>query len=332
MPFASSSAYPSIRLRRLRRTPWLRDMLAESILLPQHLIWPLFVMEGEGQQPIASMPGVNRHSIASVVEQAIQAHAAGIPAIALFPKIDAGLKDEHGTEALKEGNLIARAIAAVKQAVPGIGIIADVALDPYTSHGHDGIVVGGDVENDATVEALCKQAVHLARAGADIVAPSDMMDGRIGRIRTALDDASFTHVAILSYAAKYASCFYGPFRDAVGSSAQLKGGKQTYQMNPANSREALREVALDIGEGADMVMIKPGMPYLDIVKTVADKSPVPVLAYQVSGEYTMLRLAADAGYMDWNKAMLESLLAFRRAGASAIFTYAALEMARLLSE
>lgn len=331
MTHSQLSAYPAIRPRRLRRTPWLRAMLAETLLRPEHLIWPLFVMEGEKAEPIASMPGVSRWPVNGLVQQAKKAHAAGIPAIALFPKIDASLKDEQGGEAMREGNLIARAIQAVKRSVPEIGIIADVALDPYTSHGHDGIVVNGDVENDRTVEALCRQAVQLARAGADIVAPSDMMDGRVGRIRASLDDAGFSHVAILSYAAKYASGFYGPFRDAVGSGAQLKGGKQTYQMDPANSCEALREVALDIAEGADMVMIKPGMPYLDIVKTVADTCTLPVLAYQVSGEYTMLRLAADAGHMDWNKAMMESLLAFRRAGASAVFTYAALEMAELIN-
>jgi len=329
-----SPAYPRTRLRRNRKAEWSRRLVAECALSVDDLVCPLFVQEGEGKAtPIASLPGVERLSIDLVVKEARTAATLGIPAIALFPVVPAELKSEGGEEAANVENLIGRAVGAIKIAVPDIGVICDVALDPYTTHGHDGILEGGEIHNDKTVGVLCAQAVALAQAGADIVAPSDMMDGRVGAIRDALDGAGFEQVQILSYAAKYASSFYGPFRDAVGSAANLgKAGKQTYQMNPANSEEALREVAMDIAEGADMVMVKPGMPYLDIIRRVHDHFAVPVLAYQVSGEYAMLRAAAEKGALDYEKAMLESLLAFKRAGAAGIFTYAAKEVAGWLKE
>jgi len=324
--------YPATRLRRTRKHAWARALVAEHRLSVHDLIWPVFVQEGRNKQTaIASMPGVFRLSIDLLVQQAKQAYALGISAIAIFPVVDATLKSLKADEALKADNLMCRAVKAVKKAVPELGIICDVALDPYTLHGHDGIVVKGDVDNDATLAVLCKQAVVQARAGCDIIAPSDMMDGRVGAIRTALDKAGFEHVAILAYAAKYASAFYGPFRDAVGSAKNLgKADKRTYQMDPANRAEALREVALDIAEGADMVMVKPGVPYLDIIRSVKDQFSVPVLAYQVSGEYAMLKAAAEKGWLDFESVMMESLLGFKRAGATGILTYAALDVAQWL--
>ena len=324
-----------IRPRRLRQKPWLRAMVAEHVLRVEDLIWPLFVQEGQGlTTPVDGLPDVNRLSIDVAVEAAREAAGLGIPAIALFPVTPVENKTEDGREALNPENLMCRAIRAIKKAVPEIGIIADVALDPYTTHGHDGVLgANGDVANDATVAVLCKQAVVLANAGCDIVAPSDMMDGRIGEIRSALDEAGREDTVILSYAAKYASAFYGPFRAAVGSKNNLgKADKRTYQMNPANSTEALREVALDLAEGADMVMVKPASLYLDIIARVKEVSDVPLLAYHVSGEYAMLKAAAAAGMLDENAVMLETLLAIKRAGADAILTYAARDVAKLLKQ
>lgn len=313
-------------------TAWSRAMVAEHRLSPADLIWPLFVIEGQGKrQPIASMPGVERLSVDLVVAAAREALALGIPCIALFPNTPVERRSDDGAEALNPDNLMCRATAALKAGVPGIGVLTDVALDPYTSHGHDGLLSpGGDVLNDPTVDVLTAQALNQARAGADIIAPSDMMDGRIGAIRQALDGEGFTHVQIMAYAAKYASAFYGPFRDAVGSGGYLKGDKKTYQMDPANSDEALREVALDIAEGADSVMVKPGMPYLDIIRRVKDAFGVPTFAYQVSGEYAMIQAAAANGWIDGDKAMLEALMAFRRAGADGVLTYFARDAARLM--
>jgi porphobilinogen synthase len=324
-------SFPRIRMRRNRREEWTRRMVAEHRLSPADLIWPLFVIEGSGQRvAIASMPGVFRLSIDELVKEAERAAKLGIPAIAVFPSIEASLKTPDAREAVNPENLICRAVRAVKKAVPEIGIICDVALDPFNSEGHDGLVRDNYVINDETVRVLRQQAVIQAEAGCDIVAPSDMMDGRIAAIRDALDEAGFLDVKILSYAAKYASAFYGPFRDAVGSGALLKGDKKTYQMDPANSNEALREVALDLAEGADMVMVKPGMPYLDIIRRVKESFAVPTFAYQVSGEYAMLKAAALNGWLDWDRAIMESLLAFKRAGADGILTYAAAEMAEKL--
>jgi porphobilinogen synthase len=325
-------AYPSTRLRRNRRDAWSRALVAEHRLHPADLIWPVFVQEGENKRTaIASMPGVERLSIDLLVQHCLKAQSLGIPAVAVFPVVDATKKSAGAEESYNPQNLVCRAVTAIKAQVHGLGIICDVALDPYTSHGHDGLLVQGDVENDSTVEILCKQAVTQAQAGCDIIAPSDMMDGRVGAIRAALDAEGLQHVRILSYAAKYASAFYGPFRDAVGSATNLgKADKRTYQMDPANASEALREVTLDIAEGADMVMVKPGMPYLDIIRSVKDHFPVPVFAYQVSGEYAMLKAADAQGWLDFDTVMMESLLAFKRAGATGIFTYAALEVATRL--
>ena len=322
------------RMRRNRTHGWVRNMVAENTLSAADLIWPLFVTEGENhREVIKTMPGVERLSIDLVVRAVVEAQALGIPAIALFPVTPAQLKTEGGEEAWNPDNLICRAMRAIKKAVPEIGIIADVALDPYTSHGHDGLLSeDGRILNDETVTALIKQALNQAEAGADIIAPSDMMDGRIGAIRDALDEAGYGDVKIMSYAAKYASAFYGPFRDAVGSCGLLKGDKKTYQMDPANSDEALREVALDLEEGADMVMVKPGLPYLDILCRVKEEFRVPTFAYNVSGEYAMIKWAAENGALDYNKAMMEMLLAFKRAGADGILTYAALDAARLLKK
>lgn len=324
---------PVARPRRLRRSPWVRSLVAENHLRPCDLIWPVFVREGQGtREPVASMPGVERLTIDLLVQAALEAHALGVPAVALFPVTPSERKTPDGVEALNPENLACRAIRALKQAIPTLGVICDVALDPYTTHGQDGLLRDGQVVNDPTVEVLCKQAVTQARAGCDVIAPSDMMDGRVGAIRKALDLAGFEQVAILSYAAKYASAFYGPFRDAVGSAANLgTGDKKTYQMDPANAEEALREVALDLSEGADMVMVKPGLPYLDIVQRVKQTFGVPTFAYQVSGEYAMLIAAAQNGWLDHDKAMLESLLAFKRAGADGILTYFAPRAARLLN-
>jgi len=328
-------SFPSIRMRRNRRYEWSRRLVSENALSAADLVWPVFVHEGENRrEEVASMPGVERISVDLLAAAATQACELGIPAMAVFPATDASLKTPEAEEAFNPKNLACRAVEAVKHAVgDSLGVICDVALDPYSSHGQDGLVRDGYVVNDETVEALCKQAVVQAKAGCDIIAPSDMMDGRIGAIRTALDAAGFDHVLFMSYAAKYASAFYGPFRDAVGSSANLgSGDKRTYQMDPANTDESLRETALDIDEGADMVMVKPGMPYLDIVQRVKQEFRVPVFAYQVSGEYAMLAAAAANGWLDRRKTVLESLLAFKRAGADGVLTYSAVEVAQWLSE
>ncbi|MBK6576774.1 MAG: porphobilinogen synthase [Sandaracinaceae bacterium] len=326
--------YPDTRLRRTRRHEWTRRLVRENTLTVADLIWPLFVHApgtGPARVAIASMPGVERLSIDELVVEAREAVALGIPAIAIFPVIDAALKTPDGEHAHDPENLVCRAVRAVKQACPELGVICDVALDPFTTHGQDGIVRDGYVVNDLTVTALCQQALVQAAAGCDVLAPSDMQDGRIGAIRSALEAEGFHDALILSYAAKYASAFYGPFRDAVGSAKNLGGGdKRTYQMDPANSDEALREVAMDLEEGADMVMVKPGMPYLDIVRRVKDRFGVPTYAYQVSGEYAMLAAAGQLGFLDQERVMLESLLSFKRAGADGILTYAAKTVARSL--
>ena len=323
--------FPQSRFRRTRRTAALRALTQENTLTVDDLIWPVFVREGAGpDQPIASMPGVSRLSIDRVVEAAAEAAALGIPAICLFPYIDPALKTPDCHEAWNPENLSNRTIRAIKAQVPGIAVMTDVALDPYNAYGHDGLVVDGVIVNDETVEALVKMTLAQAEAGADILGPSDMMDGRIGAMRAALEGAGHKDVAILSYAAKYASAFYGPFRDAVGASGALKGDKKTYQMNPANSDEALRLVARDLAEGADMVMVKPGMPYLDICRRVKDAFGAPTYAYQVSGEYAMIKGAALNGWIDGTQAMLESLMAFKRAGCDGILTYFAPDVARLL--
>jgi porphobilinogen synthase len=330
----TESHFPYQRLRRTRSTRFIRDMVAENSLSPADFIWPLFVCEGLNiYDPIASMPGVGRHSIDKIIEQAQKAVQLGIPAIALFPKTPEALKTAEGMEAVNAGNLICEAVREVKTAFPEIGIVCDVALDPYTDHGHDGLLdEAGQIVNDATVEILVEQARTLAEAGCDIIAPSDMMDGRVGAIRDMLEASNFPNVMIMSYAAKYASAFYGPFRDAVGAGSKLGGdGKKTYQMDPANSDEALREVAADIAEGADMVMVKPGMPYLDIIRRVTDSCNIPCFAYQVSGEYAMLNAAAEKGWLDRDAVMQESLLAFKRAGAAGILTYFAPEIAEKLA-
>lgn len=325
-----SAAYPALRLRRTRASGWSRRLHAETVLTPADLIWPLFVTEGEGE-PIASLPGVSRWNLAGVVARAREARDLGIPVVALFPNTPPQLRSDDGAEALNPDNLMCRAIRAIKDAVPEIGVLTDVALDPYTSHGHDGIVdANGYVLNDATSEALVQQAIVQAEAGSDIVAPSDMMDGRVGAIRDALEGAGHVNVQIMAYAAKYASAFYGPFRDAVGSRGLLKGDKKTYQMDPANSEEALREVALDIAEGADSVMVKPGLPYLDIITRVKAAFEVPVFAYQVSGEYALIEAGVAAGVADRDALVLETLLAFKRAGCSGVLTYHAAHAARLL--
>ena len=325
-------SYPTTRLRRNRRTDWSRRLVRESTLTVDDLIWPTFVIEGQDKSvAVPSMPGVSRLSIDLLVRQAERAASLGVPAIAVFPVLDPVGKTEDGREAWNEDNLICRAVRALKAEVPEVGVICDVALDPFTSHGQDGIVRDGIILNDETIEALCKQSLAQARAGCDVIAPSDMMDGRIGAIRAALDaDGSHT-TQILAYSAKYASAFYGPFRDAVGSKAALGAAdKRTYQQDPANGDEALREVGLDIEEGADMVMVKPGMPYLDIVWRVKERFQLPTMVYQVSGEYAMLHAAAANGWLDLPKVMWESLMAFKRAGADGILTYAALDVAEQL--
>jgi porphobilinogen synthase len=320
------------RLRRLRRTPWMRDLVRETVLTPHDLIWPLFVIEGQNQRTvIKSMPGVERLSIDLCVAAAKEAVAEGIRALALFPNTPDHLRSEGAEEAYNPDNLMCRALRAIKDAVPEIGLIADVALDEYSSDGQDGLVRDGEILNDETVEVMVKSALVQTDAGADIIAPSDMMDGRVGAIRAALDAACHEQTAIMSYAAKYASAFYGPFREAVGSGARLKGDKRTYQLDFANTDEAMREVEQDIDEGADMVMVKPGLPYLDIVRRVKDEFDVPVFAYQVSGEYTMISLAAETGVIDRRAAMLESLVAFKRAGCAGVLTYFALEAARTIN-
>ncbi len=319
----------AVRPRRNRKADWTRRLLRENVLTVDDLIWPLFVAD-DTRSPVASMPGVERLSIDEAVRAAERAAKLEIPCLALFPYTNPDLRDHDGTEALNPENLVCRAVRAIKKAVPEIGILCDVALDPYTSHGHDGLLRDGVIANDETVEMLAKQALVEAEAGADIIAPSDMMDGRIGAIRAALDKAAFTEVSIMAYAAKYASAFYGPFRDAVGSSATLVGDKRTYQMDAANSDEALREVELDIAEGADMVMVKPGMPYLDVLRRIKDTFAMPTFAYQVSGEYAMIMAAAQNGWLDGDRAMMESLIAFKRAGACGVLTYFAPRVAEKL--
>ncbi|MCB2058485.1 MAG: porphobilinogen synthase [Novosphingobium sp.] len=325
--------FPAARLRRTRASAWSRALHRETLLTPADLIWPLFVTEGQGvEEPVASLPGVSRWSVDRIAERAREAVALGIPCLALFPNTQAERRSEDGAEALNPDNLMCRAIREIRQACGGdIGVLTDVALDPYTSHGQDGLIDGaGYVLNDATVEVLVGQSLNQAAAGADVIAPSDMMDGRIGAIRDALEGAGYVNVQIMSYAAKYASAFYGPFRDAVGSRGLLKGDKKTYQMDPANAEEALREVELDLVEGADSVMVKPGLPYLDIVRRVKEAFEVPVFAYQVSGEYAMIEHAAAAGAGERDALVLETLLAFKRAGCSGVLTYHAAHAARLL--
>jgi len=321
------------RMRRNRRSEWARRLVRENVLTTDDLIWPLFVMDGQNARaPVTSMPGVERLSVDQTVREATRAAQLTIPCIALFPYTDPSLRDETGSEALNPDNLVCRAIRAIKKEVPDIGILCDVALDPFTSHGHDGLLHEGVILNDETVAVLTRQAIVQAQAGCDIIAPSDMMDGRVGAIRKGLDAENFTDVSIMSYAAKYASVFYGPFRDAVGSSKTLTGDKRTYQMDPGNTDEALREVALDIEEGADMIMVKPGLPYLDIVRRVKETFGVPTFAYQVSGEYAMIMAAAQNGWLDGERAMIESLIAFKRAGADGVLTYFAPRVAEKLKK
>jgi len=325
--------YPATRLRRTRSAPWSRALHAENVLTPADLIWPLFVTGGKGVvEPIATMPGVNRLSVDRLAAAAKEAVSLGIPCVALFPNTQAERRTDDGAEALNPDNLMCQAIRALKDAAPGLGVLTDVALDPYTSHGHDGLMSDdGRILNDATLDMLVGQSLNQARAGADIIAPSDMMDGRVGAIREGLEQDGFDLVQIMAYSAKYASAFYGPFRDAVGSSGALKGDKKTYQMDPANAREALREIELDILEGADSVMVKPGLPYLDIIRSARDSFDVPVFAYQVSGEYAMLEAAIAAGVLDRDRAVLETLMAFKRAGCSGVLTYHAPLAAKLLA-
>ena len=321
-PLRQASLNLTVRMRRNRKADWARRLVRENTLTADDLIWPIFIIEGTGvRTPVASMPGVERVSIDEAVKDAARAAALGIPALALFPYTEPGLRDPDGSQALSSDNLVCRACRAIKATTPNIGLITDVALDPYTSHGHDGLLDGHTILNDETVDVLCAQAINQARAGSDVIAPSDMMDGRVAAIRAALDAAGFMDVQIMAYAAKYASAFYGPFRDAIGTNATLVGDKRTYQMDPANTEEAMREVALDLDEGADMVMVKPGMPYLDIVRRTKETFGVPTFAYQVSGEYAMIKAAALNGWLDGDRAMMESLLAFKRAGADGILTY-----------
>ncbi|MES2137815.1 MAG: porphobilinogen synthase [Pseudomonadota bacterium] len=328
-----TASFPALRMRRGRSSPWMRAMLAENRLHPSDFIWPLFICDGRDcEAPIGALPGVSRWSVDKLAAKAREAADLGIPCIALFPNTPEGLRTERAEEALNKDNLICRAVRAIKDAVPGIGVLTDVALDPYTAHGHDGLVDDlGNVINDDTVRILVDQALVQAEAGADIVAPSDMMDGRVAAIRAALEDSGHQNVAIMAYAAKYASAFYGPFREAVGSLGRLKGDKRGYQMDPANIEEALREVELDLAEGADMVMVKPGLPYLDVVARVKDAFGVPTFVYQVSGEYAMIEHAAAAGASDRDALILETLLAFKRAGATGVLTYHALDAARLIN-
>jgi len=330
----SRGQYPNTRMRRTRLHSFSRRLVAENRLSTDDLIWPLFVIDGDRKtEMIDAMPGVARHSIDRLLDQAKQAVALGIPAIAIFPSIDASLKDAEGSLAKDGNNLVCRAVNAVKSANPDLGIVCDVALDPFTDHGHDGLLHDGKILNDETVDVLCQQAVHQANAGCDIIAPSDMMDGRVAAIRAALDDAGHQDVQIMAYAAKYASSFYGPFRDAVKAGASLgKFGKATYQMDPANSDEAMHEIALDLAEGADLVIIKPGLPYLDILARAKAKFGVPCVAYQVSGEYAMQCAAFANGWLDRDRTILETMMAFRRAGADAVLTYFAPDIARLLNK
>jgi porphobilinogen synthase len=334
-PQPSETASPTLdlptRMRRNRRSEWARRLVRESVVTTDDLIWPIFVMDGNNARaPVGAMPGVERLSVDQAVREAERAAKLTIPCIALFPYTDPALRDATGSEALNDNNLVCRAIRAIKKEVPEIGILCDVALDPFTSHGHDGLLRDGEILNDETVAVLVRQALVQAEAGCDIIAPSDMMDGRVAAIRKALDAADFTDISIMAYAAKYASAFYGPFRDAVGSAKTLTGDKRTYQMDFGNSDEALREVALDVEEGADMVMVKPGLPYLDIVRRVKDTFAMPTFAYQVSGEYAMIQAAAGNGWLDGERAMIESLMAFKRAGCDGVLTYFAPRMAEKL--
>jgi porphobilinogen synthase len=328
--------YPALRLRRLRQADWVRRLVRETTLTPGDLIWSAVVHEGEGCVPVPSMPGVERWSVAEAAKAAKEAKALGIPAIAIFPYIDAEKKDPEGSAAVDPDGLICRAVRAMKDAAPEVGVMCDVALDPFTEHGHDGVVQGGRILNDATIERLVEQGLAQAAAGCDILAPSDMMDGRVGALRAALEAAGFQDTLIMSYAAKYASAFYGPYREAIGSGKLGSGtvdnpaDKKTYQMDLGNSDEALREVALDIAEGADMVMVKPGLPYLDIVRRVVEAFAMPTFAFQVSGEYAMIVAAGQNGWLDQDRAMLEALSAFKRAGCAGVITYFAPVAARLL--
>ena len=323
MPFPNAPRLElAHRPRRNRKSEWARRLVRENVLTANDLIWPLFLIDGVTKRtPVAAMPGVDRLSVDEAVREAKRAVKLDIPAIAFFPYTDPKLKDEAGSEAFNPDNLVCRACRAIKKEFPQLGLITDVALDPYTNHGHDGLMAGERILNDESVATLARQALNQARAGADVIAPSDMMDGRVGAIRAALDAEGFLDVQIMAYAAKYASAFYGPFRDALGSAGALRGDKKTYQMDPANSDEALREVELDLAEGADMVMVKPGMPYLDIVRRVKDAFGAPTFAYQVSGEYSMIIAAAQNGWIDPDKAMMESLIGFKRAGADGVLTY-----------
>lgn len=324
-------SFPHKRLRRTRSAPWIRDLTEENAVRVQDLIWPVFVIEGKNErQNIDSMPSVQRYSIDILIEECKAAHNLGIRAIALFPITPSEKKTDDGRESYNADNLICRAISAIKKEIPNLGIITDVALDPYTTHGHDGLISENKILNDETIDILCKQALVQAQAGADIIAPSDMMDGRVGAIRQALDTHRFQEKMILAYSAKYASAFYGPFRDAVQSSGCLKGDKKTYQMNPANSLEALQETAQDIQEGADMVMVKPGLPYLDIISKVKETFHIPTFAYHVSGEFAMLKAASQFGWLDYEKTLLETMIAFKRAGADGVLTYGARDIAQLI--
>ena len=330
---ASSGSYPTTRLRRNRQADWSRRLNAENTLSPSDLIWPIFVCEGSGKrEPVPSMPGVSRLSVDLIAEAANEAMMLGIPAIALFPFTDPDKRTEDGAEAYNPDNLVCRATRAVRDAGLDLGIVCDAALDPYTSHGHDGLMRGEEILNDETLEILVKQSLVQVEAGCNIIAPSDMMDGRIGAIRGALENAGHTNAQIMAYSAKYASAFYGPFRDAIGSTGVLRGDKRTYQMDPANSDEAIREISLDLDEGADMIMVKPGMPYLDVVRRARETFGVPTFAYQVSGEYAMLQAAAQNGWLDGEKVMMESLMCFKRAGCNGVLTYFAPMAARLLRE
>ncbi len=328
---ASSPLDLAIRPRRNRKAEWARRLVRENVLTTDDLIWPMFVVDGQNTRtPVTSMPGVDRLTVDQAVRDAERAMKLDIPCIALFPYTEPSLRDETGSEALNPNNLVCQSVRAIKKEFPELGVLCDVALDPFTSHGHDGLIEDGKILNDETVAVLVAQALVQAEAGCDVIAPSDMMDGRVGAIREALDDAGFLDVQIMSYAAKYASAFYGPFRDAIGSAKTLTGDKRTYQMDSANSDEALREVELDIAEGADMVMVKPGMPYLDIVRRVKDTFSMPTFVYQVSGEYAMIAAAANNGWIDGDRAMMESLLGFKRAGADGVLTYFAPKAAEKL--
>ena len=323
-------AYPALRLRRLRQADWVRRLVRETTLQPSDLVWAMILHDGEGRIAVPSMPGVERLSPAEAARAAVEARALGVPAIAVFPYIDGEQKDARGSEATNRDGLVCRAVRAMKDAAPEVGVMCDVALDPYTDHGHDGLIEDGRIVNDASVERLVEQALVQAEAGCDIIAPSDMMDGRVAAIRHALEAGGLQDVMIMAYAAKYASAFYGPYRDAIGSAKALQGDKKTYQMDPGNTEEALREVAVDIAEGADMVMVKPGLPYLDIVRRVVEAFHMPTFAFQVSGEYAMLMAAARNGWLEEERAILESLWAFKRAGCAGVISYFAPRAARLL--